>query len=66
MQDDSGRVYSIMSLPPRGAWIETIMEWEQGLVQVGRSPRGERGLKRQLDRTNPQRGLVAPPAGSVD
>ena len=33
------------SLPPRGAWIEIIRHDYRGPDGVGRSPRGERGLK---------------------
>jgi len=33
------------SLPPRGAWIEIRYKLVQSFRRLGRSPRGERGLK---------------------
>ena len=33
------------SLPPRGAWIEILVACKGIGTSIGRSPRGERGLK---------------------
>ena len=38
----------VTSLPSRGAWIEIALADQFGEVPVGRSPRGERGLKWHL------------------
>ena len=35
----------ILSLPPRGAWIEIGLRYYDLLERRSRSPRGERGLK---------------------
>ena len=54
-----------MSLPARGAWIEiAISVTEDGQVD-SRSPRGERGLKSEVEE-NGNTSLVAPREGSVD
>ena len=37
--------FSRLSLPPRGAWIEILDSVNGNILQNGRSPRGERGLK---------------------
>ena len=35
----------LLSLPPRGAWIEIHRPYTTGSTSAGRSPHGERGLK---------------------
>ena len=55
-----------MSLPARGAWIETNHTATSIPLNPGRSPRGERGLKQKGSDGGAVRLAVAPRAGSVD
>ena len=54
-----------MSLPARGAWVETQALAQGRAGAVGRSPQGERGLKRMVALEVPANAVVAPRKGSV-
>ena len=56
----------LMSLPPRGAWIEIRCHWCGNPFSKGRSPHGERGLKFGVAAAAINEKVVAPPTGSVD
>ena len=56
----------LMSLPPRGAWIEILFDACSASTHGSRSPRGERGLKSIHQLKQNASHFVAPPAGSVD
>ena len=55
-----------LSLPTRGAWIETSPCRSGFRRCCGRSPRGERGLKQRIAVVAVRADDVAPHAGSVD
>ena len=57
---------SVWSLPTRGAWIEIWLSLYDMDRQLGRSPRGERGLKYAVGLLEKYGDIVAPHAGSVD
>ena len=52
-----------MSLPPRGAWIETPYGWHIR-IELSRSPHGERGLKLFVLNQVVQADLSLPPRGA--
>ena len=57
-----GMVYALWSPPARGAWIETTLALIEIAAQLGRPPRGGRGLKRIALGDNPLERVVSPPA----
>ena len=56
----------LMSLPPRGAWIEILFDACSASTHGSRSPRGERGLKWECGGKSGSARMSLPPAGSVD
>ena len=60
------QAFLLLSLPPRGAWIEICQGAISPCDSARRSPRGERGLKSRCAPTCRAAPPVAPPAGSVD
>ena len=64
-----GRLFetgSALSLPARGAWIETVKVRLIAGQSKSRSPHGERGLKHSGHAGRSARRHVAPRTGSVD
>ena len=59
-------INAVESLPPRGAWIETVYPGITVIGESGRSPHGERGLKPISVGMMITAEPVAPPTGSVD
>ena len=55
----------VLSLPARGAWVETRDRVDDNRHAAGRSPQGERGLKPVDLGYVAQVGNVAPRKGSV-
>jgi len=55
-----------LSLPSRGAWIETLSSVYRSATLERRSPHGERGLKHCGSLRQGKADIVAPLTGSVD
>ena len=62
--DENDRVVA-MSLPARGAWVETVTRRSCPYLAARRSPQGERGLKHTARDIRDALRLVAPRKGSV-
>ena len=54
----------LLSLPPRGAWIEMLTGNQGSYLKHCRSPRGERGLKFPEPQKGPDVLLSLPPRGA--